>query len=51
MIASRGMYICNIAYIPLNWKDICIAYMNELGEIGNTTVHLVIWTGGSYGSI
>ena len=30
MIASRGMYIRNIAYIPLNCKDIRIADMNEL---------------------
>ena len=33
MIASKGMYIRNIAYIPPNWKDICIADINELGEI------------------
>ena len=33
MIASRGMYIRNIAYIPPNWKDIRIADINELGEI------------------
>jgi len=33
MIASRGMYIRNIAYIPPNWKDIRIADINELGDI------------------
>ena len=33
MIASRGMYIRNIAYIPQNWKDIRIADINELAEI------------------
>ena len=32
MIASTGI-ICNIAYIPINWKDICIADMNELSEM------------------
>ena len=35
MIASTGMYICNIAYIPINWKDICIADMNELYEMAS----------------
>jgi len=30
MIASRGMYIHNIAYIPSNWKDIRITDMNEI---------------------
>jgi len=33
MIASRGMYIRNIAYIPQNWKDIRNADINELGDI------------------
>jgi len=33
MIASRGMYIRNIAYIPPNWKDIRIADINELCTI------------------
>jgi len=33
MIASRGMYIRYIAYIPQNWKDIRIADMNKLGAI------------------
>jgi len=37
MIASTGMYICNIAYIPLNWKNICIADMNELVAIRKPT--------------
>ena len=34
MIASRGMYIRNTAYIPSNWKDIRnYADMNKLSEI------------------
>jgi len=34
MIADRGMHIRNIAYIPLNWKDICITDINVLYEMG-----------------
>ena len=30
MIASKGMFTCNIAYIPSNWKDIRIGDMSEL---------------------
>lgn len=33
MIAARGMYIRNIAYIPPIWNNIRNAYINELGEI------------------
>jgi len=33
MIASRGMYIRNIAYIPPKWKDIRITDINELSEM------------------
>lgn len=33
MIASRRMHIRNTVYVPSNWKDIRIAYMNELGDI------------------
>ena len=33
MIASRGMYIHNIAYIPQNWKDTRNTDINELREI------------------
>jgi len=33
MITPRGMNIRNIAYILLNWHDICVSYMNELAEI------------------
>jgi len=33
MIAFRGMYIRNIAYIPQNLKDIRIADMNELSKM------------------
>jgi len=33
MNASGSMYICNIAYIPPNWKDIRIADINELYEM------------------
>ncbi len=39
MIASRSMYICNIAYIPSNWKDIRIGDINELGENGQIEVN------------
>lgn len=32
--SSRGMYICNTAYIFQNWRDICITTdMKELSEI------------------
>ena len=34
MIASRGMYIRNIAYIPPSWKDIRNTDINELDVIG-----------------
>jgi len=33
MIAWRGMYIRNIAYITSNWKDIRITDTNELGDM------------------
>jgi len=33
MSTSRGVYICNGAYIPTNWRDIRNAYMNDLGDI------------------
>ena len=33
MIAPRGMYMRNTAYIPLNWKDIRITDTNGLSEI------------------
>ncbi len=33
MIANRGMYIRNIAYIFPKWKDIRIADLNGLSEI------------------
>ena len=33
MIASRGMYIRNIAYILSNWKGIRITDINELSEM------------------
>jgi len=36
MIASRGMYIRNIAYIPPSWKDIRNTDINELGDIATT---------------
>ncbi|RLJ71120.1 hypothetical protein BCF55_1415 [Hydrogenivirga caldilitoris] len=36
MIAPRGMYIRNIAYIPPNHQDIRNADMIELGDIWRT---------------
>ena len=33
MSTSRGMYICNTAYIPPNYKEIRNADINKLGEI------------------
>lgn len=35
MIASRVMYMRNIADILLNWRYISNAYMNELCAIAN----------------
>jgi len=35
MVASKGMFTCNIAYIPSNWKDIRIGDMSELYAIAN----------------
>jgi len=33
MVASKGIFRRNVAYIPSNWKDIHIADMNELGDM------------------
>ena len=42
MIASKGMFTCNIAYIPSNWKDIRIGDMSELYErIGQNIKRIV----------
>jgi len=38
-------------FVRPNWLTPTSQAPRMLGEIGNTTVHLVIWTGGSYGSI
>jgi len=34
MVASRGMFMRNVAYIPPNCKDIRIADMSESGVTG-----------------
>jgi len=33
MIASRGMCMRNIAYVPSDWKGIRIADINELDQV------------------
>jgi len=33
IVASKGMFMRNVEYMPSSWKDICIGDMSELGVI------------------